>query len=67
MFKLIAQIIVTIILVVLVILQSKGTGLSGVFGGSTSYHAKRGIEKSLFYLTIFTSILFVALAIANAV
>lgn len=67
MFTLIAQIIVSIILIIFVILQSKGTGLSGVFGGSTNYHAKRGVEKTLFYATIFVSVLFVALSIANAI
>ncbi|PIW07033.1 preprotein translocase subunit SecG [Candidatus Collierbacteria bacterium CG17_big_fil_post_rev_8_21_14_2_50_45_7] len=67
MFILIAQILVSIILIVLVILQAKGGGLSGVFGGSTNYHAKRGVEKTLFYATIVTSVLFVALAIANAI
>ena len=67
MFKLIAQIIVSIILIGLVILQSKGTGLSGVFGGSTNYHAKRGVEKTLFYATILTSLLFVGIAIMNAI
>lgn len=67
MFKLIAQIIVSIILVGLIILQAKGTGLSGVFGGTTSYHAKRGVEKTLFYATILTSLLFVGLAIFNAI
>ena len=67
MFTLIAQIIISIVLIVLVILQSKGTGLSSVFGGSTNYHAKRGVEKTLFYATIFVAILYVALAIANAI
>jgi len=67
MFILIAQILVSIILIVLVILQAKGGGLSGVFGGLTNYHAKRGVEKTLFYATIVTSVLFVALAIANAI
>lgn len=67
MFSLIAQIIVAICLIVFIILQAKGTGLSGVLGGTTSYHAKRGVEKSLFYSTIVAAILFVALAIANAI
>ncbi len=67
MYTLVAQIIVSIILIVFVILQAKGTGLSGVLGGSTSYHAKRGAEKSLFYATIVVGILFVILAILNAI
>lgn len=68
MYTLVAQIIVSLALIVLVILQAKGgSGLSGVFGGSTNYHAKRGVEKTLFYATIILSILFVGLAIVNAI
>ena len=67
MWTLLAQIIVAITLIVLIVMQGKGAGLSGVFGGSTNYHAKRGIEKSLFYLTIAFSIVFVILAIINAI
>lgn len=66
MFALVAQIVISICLITFVILQSKGTGLSGVFGGSTNYHAKRGVEKTLFYATILVAILYVGLAIANA-
>lgn len=67
MFTLIAQIVISVCLITFIILQAKGTGLSGVLGGSTSYHAKRGMEKTLFYATIIASILFVAFAIANAI
>lgn len=63
----ITQIIVSIILIISIILQAKGTGLSGVFGGSTNYHAKRGAEKTLFYATILLSVIFVLLAIAGAI
>lgn len=66
MLTLVAQIIISITLIVLIILQAKGTGLSSVFGGSTNYHAKRGVEKTLFYLTIVVAVVFVALAIMNA-
>jgi len=66
MYTLIFQIIISIVLIVLIILQAKGgSGLSGALGGSTNYHAKRGIEKSLFYATIVTSVLFVGLAMVN--
>ncbi|PIR99233.1 preprotein translocase subunit SecG [Candidatus Collierbacteria bacterium CG10_big_fil_rev_8_21_14_0_10_44_9] len=67
MYTLIAQIVISILLIVLVVIQAKGTGVSGVFGGSTNYHAKRGVEKTLFYTTIIVSIVFVALAITNAI
>lgn len=67
MITLVSQIIVSICLIVFIILQAKGTGLSGVFGGSTNYHAKRGAEKSLFYATIVISVLFVVLAFVIAI
>ena len=67
MFLLISQIIISVTLIVFVVLQAKGAGLSGILGGSTNYHAKRGVEKSLFYATILVSILFVAFAIFIAI
>lgn len=62
---LILQILVSLGLIVVVVLQAKGTGLGRAFGG-TSYHAKRGMEKSLFYLTIVLAVVFVSLAALNA-
>lgn len=67
MYILIAQVLVSIILIVVIILQAKGGGLGAAFGGSTNYHAKRGMEKTLFYTTIFISILFIALSFTSAI
>ena len=58
-------IIVSIALIFVIVLQSKGTGLSGVLSGSTNYHAKRGLEKSMFYTTIILSVIFIAISLAN--
>ena len=58
---LIIQIIVSLALITVVVLQAKGTGLGRSFG-STTYHAKRGIEKSLFITTILLAVVFVGLA-----
>lgn len=56
---LIVQIAALVLIVVSVLLQQKGTGLSGVFGGSTSYYqTKRGAEKMVFYITIFSAAAF---------
>lgn len=55
----IIQIISLILIVVSVLLQQKGTGLSGVFGGGASYYqTKRGAEKFVFYVTIFSALVF---------
>lgn len=57
----ILQIIISIILIVLILLQERGSGLSGVFGGSEGgfYQTRRGLEKIIFITTI---ILIVSLA-----
>jgi preprotein translocase subunit SecG len=63
----IALIITSIALIASVILQSKGAGLGGLTGGDTgSIHtARRGIEKTLFRVTIGLSVVFFALALAT--
>jgi len=49
-------VISSITTVLAIILQQKGSGLSGVFGGSdVSYMTKRGAEKFLVFFTIFSA------------
>lgn len=59
----IITIILSVILIGLVLLQAKGTGLGRAFG-STAYHSRRGMEKLVFRSTIVVSVLFVAVSIA---
>lgn len=55
----IIQIILSVFLVTLILLQQKGTGLGSAFGGSSNiYTTKRGIDSVIFKTTIITSILF---------
>lgn len=62
----IAQIVVAILLITAILLQAKGTGLSGVFGGEGNvYRTKRGFEKILFYSTVALSVLFFGIAMLN--
>jgi preprotein translocase subunit SecG len=63
----IAMIITSIALIASVILQSKGAGLGGLTGADSGgfFTARRGIEKTLFRLTIALSIVFFAIAIAT--
>lgn len=64
----IAQIVISVLLVVAILLQQRGSGLSAVFGGSGNiYRTKRGLEKGLFFLTIILILLFVAIGIVNLV
>ena len=63
----IGMIITSIALIVSVILQSKGAGLGGLTGSDTGsiFTARRGVERTLFQITIVLSILFFSLAIAT--
>lgn len=57
----ISQIIIAILLIIVILLQNRGAGISGLFGGAGNvYMAKRGIEKSLFTATIILTVLFFA-------
>ena len=62
----IAQIIVAVALVLVSLLQVRGGGLGGIFGqADTVYRTKRGVEKTLFQLTIVLVVIFVALAVVS--
>jgi preprotein translocase subunit SecG len=63
----IALIITSVTLIISVILQSKGAGLGGLTGSDSGgvYTARRGIERTLFWVTIVLSVIFFALAIAS--
>ena len=65
----ISMIIVSLALIASVVLQSKGAGLGGLTGQDTGgvYTTRRGIEKTLFYVTIALSILFFILALISIV
>jgi preprotein translocase subunit SecG len=63
-----ALILISIALIALILLQSRGAGLGGLGGGGgdfggAGYHARRGIERLLFNITIVLSIAFFTLAI----
>ncbi len=63
-----AQIAISVILVVLIAVQQRGTALGAGFGGSGGgefYSSRRGIQKQLHYATIIVAVLFIALGIAN--
>jgi len=65
----IALIITSIALIVSVVLQNKGIGLGGFTGSDSSsvFTARRGIEKTLFYVTIGLSVVFFILTLATVV
>ncbi|MCB0209760.1 MAG: preprotein translocase subunit SecG [Anaerolineae bacterium] len=60
----IIQIILSLTLIVLILLQGKGAGLGGIFGGDGGvYRTKRGVEKTIYQATIGLSVLFFVLAL----
>jgi preprotein translocase subunit SecG len=64
----IVQIIIAILLMLAILLQNRGAGLSGIFGGGGDvYRTKRGIEKTLFTATIILAILFFAIAFTGII
>lgn len=64
----IAQIVVSSLLIVAILLQARGTGLGSTFGGEGNvYRTKRGVEKILFRSTIVFAVVFLGLALATII
>ena len=62
----IAIIIIAIGLIVSILFQVKGGGLGGIFGqADTVYRTRRGVEKTLFQLTIVLAVLFVVVSLVS--
>jgi len=65
---LVIQIIISVFLIGAILLQAQGSGLGIAFGGSSSsYHTKRGVEKTIFITTIILAALFAILSIVALV
>ena len=62
----IGQIVVSIALIAAILLQARGTGLSGTFGGDSAvYRSRRGIERRLWQFTILLLVLCVLFSLAS--
>lgn len=58
------QILVSIGLMVSILMQARGAGLSAAFGGDSAvYRSRRGIEKRLFQFTVLLGVLFVLFSV----
>ncbi len=64
-----AQVVLSIILIILILLQERESGLSGVFGGSQAgaYQTRRGFERLIFWGTIIVAIAFAVLSLINLI
>jgi preprotein translocase subunit SecG len=59
----VAQIVLALALIAVILLQVRGGGLGGIFGQpDTVYRTKRGVEKTLFQLTIALVVLFIIIS-----
>jgi preprotein translocase subunit SecG len=64
-FLSIGQIVVGLALMAAILLQARGTGLSGTFGGDSAvYRSRRGVERRLWQFTILLIVLFVLFSLA---
>ena len=54
----------SIALIASILMQARGTGLSGTFGGDSAvYRSRRGVERRLWQFTILLLVLFVLFAL----
>ena len=63
----IAQIILSVALILVILIQVRGGGLGGIFGQPDSvYRTRRGLERTLFRITVALAVLFILMAILTA-
>jgi len=62
----IAQMVLSVALILAVLLQVRGGGLGGIFGQpDTVYRTRRGVEKTLFQLTVVLVVLFIIVSLVS--
>jgi preprotein translocase subunit SecG len=62
------QIIISVVLIVLIAIQQRGTALGAGFGGSGEvYSTRRGAQQKIFYATIFLTTAFLVLGVLNII
>jgi preprotein translocase subunit SecG len=63
----VAQILLATVLTTVLLLQAKGSGIGTALGGGTgsSFRTRRGVEKTLFQLTIILAIVMLVVSIAS--
>ncbi|HEY4475758.1 MAG TPA: preprotein translocase subunit SecG [Candidatus Paceibacterota bacterium] len=61
----ILQLVISIIIIVLILLQERSSGVSGIFGASETgfYQTRRGLEKFIFAATIVLIVIFAVLSL----
>jgi len=63
-----AQVIVSVVLIVLILLQQRGTALGSAFGQEGGYYAtRRGVQQKLFWATVVLGTAFIVLSLLNLI
>lgn len=60
-----AQIVVSVVLIGVILLQTRNSGLGSSFGGDSIYKTRRGLDRTLFQMTIALAILFGVISLAS--
>lgn len=64
----IVQIIISITLIVILLMQIKGEGIAGAFGSDNPvYHQRRGLEATMYNITIALAVIFVVFSLVSSV
>jgi len=64
----IVEIIISLVLVLVLLVQSRGAGFDGTFNSDSSvFRTRRGVEKTLFQLTIVLAVVFVIVSVLSVV
>jgi len=68
-FLLPTQIVVSILLIIFILLQQRGTALGSAFGGGEggAYSTRRGLQKKIYWASIVCGILFIVLSFLNLI
>jgi preprotein translocase subunit SecG len=60
-----AQIVISIVLIGVILLQTRNSGLGSSFGGDSIYKTRRGLDRTLFQMTIALAVLFGLISLAS--
>jgi len=60
-----AQIVISVVLIGVILLQTRNSGLGSSFGGDSIYKTRRGLDRTLFQMTIVLAILFGIISLAS--
>ena len=62
----VAQLIISVVLIIFILLQSKGAGFSGTFSSDSSiFRTRRGVEKTMFNFTLALAVVFILVSIGS--